>query len=188
MKIYTRTGDHGQTRIVGKQILSKADPRVNAYGEVDELNSWLGYTRSILSVANQGFSAELEEIQQLLFDCGKDLATPKNEPRHPFIFTATTPTAWLEERIDHYTQLAPPVKKFILPGGSPTAAAFHYARTITRRCERHIVALQTTTEINDEVLIFINRLSDYFFAAARVANLHDHQPEVLYRNSEDVFR
>ncbi|QLL69165.1 cob(I)yrinic acid a,c-diamide adenosyltransferase [Lactobacillus sp. 3B(2020)] len=188
MKIYTKTGDKGQTRIIGKQILSKANVRVMAYGDVDELNSWVGYTKSILSSETQNLGEELEEIQQLLFDCGKDLATPKDEPRHPFIFEAAKPTKWLEGKIDEYTAAVPPVKKFILPGGSQVAAALHYARTVTRRVERNIVALKDTTEINDEVLVFINRLSDYFFAAARYANMKDQHADILYRNSKDVFR
>lgn len=188
MKIYTRNGDHGDTRIVGKQIRSKADQRVQAYGNVDELNSWIGYTRSILSFRTKVLDPELEEIQQLLFDCGRDLATPKGEPRHPFIFDATAPTKWLEDKIDRYTVAAPKVTKFILPGGSQVASALHFARTITRRTERSIVALKQEEPINEEVLIFINRLSDYFFAAARLANAKDGQTDVLYRNSKDVFR
>lgn len=188
MKIYTRNGDRGQTRIIGKEILYKSDPRVEAYGSVDELNSWVGYIRSILNPKTQMLDSELEEIQQLLFDCGTDLATPKNEERKQFIFDSTKPVKWLEEKIDSYNDQVEPVKKFILPGGSQVASALHYARTVTRRTERNIVALKLKKPINEEVLIFINRLSDYFFIAARYTNqLEDHQ-ETLYRNSKDVFR
>lgn len=188
MKIYTKNGDKGQTRIIGKQILYKSDPRVEAYGEVDELNSWVGYTRSLVNEQTEVLASELEEIQQLLFDCGTDLATPKDDERHHFIFKQEKPNAWLEERIDEYTAAVPAVKKFILPGGTQLAAALHNARTITRRAERHIVALMQQEEINEDVLAFINRLSDYFFAAARYANYLEKEDDVLYRNSKDVFR
>ncbi|MBB1079413.1 cob(I)yrinic acid a,c-diamide adenosyltransferase [Limosilactobacillus sp. STM2_1] len=188
MKIYTKTGDKGQTRIVGKQILYKSAPRVEAYGEVDELNSWVGYVRSLLSPQTKDLSPELEEIQQLLFDCGHDLATPKDEERHSFIFNQEKPTNWLEKKIDDYTAKVPTVKKFILPGGSPVASALHVARSITRRTERRIVLLMQEEEINQDVLTFINRLSDYFFATARYANYLENNEDVLYRNSKDVFR
>ena len=188
MKIYTRNGDKGQTRIIGKQILYKSDPRVEAYGEVDELNSWVGYTRSLVNDKTAELANELEEIQQLLFDCGTDLATPKDDERHDFIFNQEKPNAWLKEKIDKYTAAVPAVKKFILPGGTQLASALHNARTITRRAERHIVALMKEEAINEDVLAFINRLSDYFFAAARYANYLEGQEDVLYRNSRDVFR
>lgn len=188
MKIYTKNGDKGQTRIIGKQILYKNDPRVEAYGEVDELNSWVGYTRSLVNSKTEGLADELEEIQQLLFDCGHDLATPADDERHSFEFKQDEPTTWLEEKIDKYTQAVPAVKKFILPGGTQLASALHVARTVTRRTERRIVQLMQNEEINQEVLVFINRLSDYFFAAARYANYLEQHTDVLYRNSKDVFR
>lgn len=187
MKIYTKNGDKGKTRIIGNEVRSKSDPRVKAYGEIDELNSWVGFTRSLLNGKTQGLSDELEEIQQLLFDCGTDLATPKDDQKHDFIFTATKPNAWLEKKIDRYTQLVPPVKKFILPGGTQSASALHYARTLTRRAERQIITLKQQEEINDEVEMFINRLSDYFFATARYANHLENKKDILYRNSQEVF-
>ena len=97
------------------------------------------------------------------------------------------PKHGLQEKIDNYTQAVPAVKKFILPGGTQLASAFHVARTITRRAERQIVQLMREEQINQDVLIFINRLSDYFFAAARYANYLEQQSDVLYRNSKDVF-
>lgn len=188
MKIYTKTGDKGQTRIIGKQIRYKSDPRVKAYGEIDELNSWVGYTRSLIDQQTAVLADELEEIQQLLFDCGTDLATPAEDERHHFIFEKEQPTAWLEKKIDAYTSAVPAVKKFILPGGTQLASALHYARTITRRAERQIVSLKQQEAINEDVLAFINRLSDYFFAAARYANYLAKEDDVLYRNSKDIFR
>lgn len=187
MKIYTKNGDKGKTRIIGDEARYKSDPRVKAYGEIDELNSWIGFTRTLLNSKTEVLSAELEEIQQLIFDCSTDLATPKEDPKHHFIFKSAKPNAWLEKKIDQYTQAVPSLKKFILPGGTQTAAALHYARTLTRRAERQIVALKQKEEINDEVEIFINRLSDYFFAAARYANHLENKNDVLYRNSQEVF-
>lgn len=188
MKIYTKNGDKGQTRIIGKRILYKSDQRVDAYGEIDELNSWIGYTRSILNDHTKQLDQELEELQQLLFDCGNDLATPADDERHSFIFKKDDCLPWLEKKIDHYTEVVPAVKKFILPGGTKTAAALHYARTVTRRAERAIVALKLAEPINEDVLTFINRLSDYFFAAARYANFLENRQDVLYRNSKNIFR
>jgi len=188
-KIYTRTGDKGQTRIIGKKIVYKNDLRVESYGTVDELNSWVGFTASVLTDKTQGLHDELEEIQQLLFDCGTDLATLNDDSRHEFIFGKNAgATKWLEDKIDQYTAAVPAVQKFILPGGTTPASALQVARTITRRAERQIVALAQTDAINDDVLVFINRLSDYFFAAARYANLLEGHADVLYRNSKPVFK
>ncbi|GEK27897.1 cob(I)yrinic acid a,c-diamide adenosyltransferase [Furfurilactobacillus siliginis] len=189
VKIYTKTGDHGQTRIIGKKIVDKNDPRVNAYGTVDELNSWIGFIISGLNDKTNVLYDELTEIQQLLFDAGTDLATLKGDTRHEYIFNNDgTATGWLEKKIDDYTAVAPQVQKFILPGGTQTASALHYARTVTRRAEREIVALQSLDDINPDVLIFINRLSDYFFAAARYANVLEKKEDILYRNSRPVFK
>ncbi|MFD1318551.1 cob(I)yrinic acid a,c-diamide adenosyltransferase [Loigolactobacillus zhaoyuanensis] len=187
MKIYTKTGDKGQTRIIGNQVVAKDDMRVNAYGSVDELNSWVGYTASQLTDKTAELHAELEEIQQLLFDVGTDLATPAADPKHGFIFNPAA-TKWLEDKIDRYTEAVPAVQKFILPGGSAMAGMLHVARTITRRAEREVVSLQGIVEINQDVLVFINRLSDYFFAVARYANVLEGQDDILYRNSRPVFR
>lgn len=186
MRIYTKTGDKGKTQIIGQKVVSKDDVRVNAYGSVDELNSWIGYTASQLNQKTAVLKPELEEIQQLLFDAGTDLATPEKANEKSFAFDNEA-TQWLEKKIDHYTEVVPPVKKFILPGGSQTASALHVARTITRRTERTIVTLQGQVAINQAVLVFINRLSDYFFAAARYANTLEDKADVLYRNSRSVF-
>ncbi|EHO48000.1 cob(I)yrinic acid a,c-diamide adenosyltransferase [Lentilactobacillus kisonensis] len=191
MKIYTRAGDKGRTQIIGHQIVSKDDARVEAYGTTDELNSWVGYIISILTAQTTELADELEEIQQLLFDVGNDLANPSEKSHRDYKFdpqTAEEATKWLEGKIDRYTQAAPQVKKFILPGGSPVAAALQVARTVTRRAERRIVTLKAQTAINNDVMGFINRLSDYFFAAARYANYLDKRKEITYRNSKLIFR
>lgn len=191
MKIYTRHGDKGKTQIIGSAMVDKDDTRVEAYGTVDELNSWIGYTAANLNQATANLQSELEEIQQLLFDVGRDLATPATDQKHDYVFTtaiADQQTKWLEDRIDAYVAATPTIDRFILPGGSPQAAALHVARTITRRAERCIVALQGQAAINPNTLVFINRLSDYFFAAARYANVQNGETDIFYRNGNPVFK
>ncbi|MFD1123906.1 cob(I)yrinic acid a,c-diamide adenosyltransferase [Lentilactobacillus raoultii] len=187
MNIYTKTGDKGKTRIIGKKVLAKDDDRIEAYGSVDELNSDVGLAISLLGEKTNSLHDELEEIQQLLFDAGHDLAMLADDQNHPFIFDPASIT-WLEKKIDQYMKVVPPIKKFILPGGTRLASTLHIARTVTRRVERRIVALQSHSKINPDVLVFINRLSDYFFACARYANFLDHQSDVVYRNSHTIFR
>ncbi|WP_125565425.1 cob(I)yrinic acid a,c-diamide adenosyltransferase [Companilactobacillus insicii] len=188
MRIYTRTGDKGQTRIIGNDVLYKSDKRIDSYGTVDELNSLVGLVAASLNDKTSELKDELQEIQQLLFDCGTDLATPDDDDKHEYIFKNDETVDWLEKKIDKYMAAAPQVKKFILPGGSVVASYLHVARTVTRRAEREIVSLMQDESINGEVLKFINRLSDYFFAAARYANVLEGVEDVLYRNSKPVFR
>ena len=189
MKIYTRTGDKGQTRIIGNDILYKSDKRIVAYGTVDELNSLVGVVIANLSDETKVLKEELEEIQQLLFDCGTDLAISQKDKKHEFIFKADNKAVdWLEKKIDDYTDKTTKIQKFILPGGCVTAANLHMARTVTRRSEREIVNLMQAEPINDEVLKFINRLSDYFFIADRYANVLEDVEDIQYRNSKPVFR
>jgi len=190
MKIYTRTGDKGKTRIIGNDVLYKSDQRIDSYGTVDELNSLIGVVIANLSDKTIILKDELEEIQQLLFDCGTDLAIPVSDKKHEFIFKDDNNKAvdWLEQKIDEYSDQVPAINKFILPGGSKTAANLHLARTVTRRAEREIVALMQDEPINEYVLKFINRLSDYFFAAARYSNVLDGVEDIQYRNSKPVFR
>jgi len=189
MKIYTRIGDKGKTRIIGNDVLYKSAPRINSYGTVDELNSLVGLVIANLSDKTAILKDELEEIQQLLFDCGTDLAVSPTDKKHEFIFKDDNGAVdWLEKKIDEYSDKVPVTKKFILPGGSKTAANLHMARTVTRRAEREIVALMQLEPINEDVLKFINRLSDYFFAAARYSNVLDGVEDIQYRNSKPVFR
>ncbi|AEV95630.1 cob(I)yrinic acid a,c-diamide adenosyltransferase [Pediococcus claussenii] len=189
MKIYTRAGDKGKTQVIGHEVMYKSNKRVVSYGTIDELNSLVGQTRANLSKANKGLDEELEEIQQILFDCGHDLAISSKKEGIPFMITKELGyVAKLEDLIDKYTEPLPKIKKFILPAGSPTAAALQVDRTVTRRAERTIVDLMQGEPVNDEVLRFINRLSDYFFTVARYANLNDNGTETLYRNSKNIFR
>ncbi|MHC0404423.1 cob(I)yrinic acid a,c-diamide adenosyltransferase [Enterococcus faecalis] len=185
MKIYTKTGDKGMTKLVGSSTVAKDSDRVESYGTIDELNSWVGYIISQLPQKNQEIKEELEALQHLLFDAGTDLSTPI-EAQRPFKLQKES-VHWLEQRIDFYTAQSPDIDRFILPGGTPAASMVHVARTIARRAERIIVRLNWTAKINEEVLIFTNRLSDYFYALARYLNVQAQRPDVFYERSEKVF-
>ncbi|CAM2965619.1 cob(I)yrinic acid a,c-diamide adenosyltransferase [Enterococcus faecalis] len=185
MKIYTKTGDKGMTKLVGSSTVAKDSDRVESYGTIDELNSWVGYIISQLPQENQEIKEELEALQHLLFDAGTDLSTPI-EAQRPFKLQKQS-VHWLEQRIDFYTAQSPDIDRFILPGGTPAASMVHVARTIARRAERIIVRLNWTAKINEEVLIFTNRLSDYFYALARYLNVQAQRPDVFYERSEKVF-
>ena len=185
MKIYTKTGDKGMTKLVGSSTVAKDSDRVESYGTIDELNSWVGYIISQLPQENQEIKEELEALQHLLFDAGTDLSTPI-EAQRPFKLQKES-VHWLEQRIDFYTAQSPDIDRFILPGGTPAASMVHVARTIARRAERIIVRLNWTAKINEEVLIFTNRLSDYFYALARYLNVQAPRPDVFYERSEKVF-
>ncbi|EIT2191935.1 cob(I)yrinic acid a,c-diamide adenosyltransferase [Enterococcus faecalis] len=185
MKIYTKTGDKGMTKLVGSSTVAKDSDRVESYGTIDELNSWVGYIISQLPQENQEIKEELEALQHLLFDAGTDLSTPI-EAQRPFKLQKES-VHWLEQRIDFYTAQSPDIDRFILPGGTPAASVVHVARTIARRAERIIVRLNWTAKINEEVLIFTNRLSDYFYALARYLNVQAQRPDVFYERSEKVF-
>lgn len=183
MQIYTRTGDKGYTRIVGGAQLAKDADRVNAYGTVDELNSIIGMAVS-LPETKPALKEELMLIQQYLFDCGNDLATPHG--KKPYRISKKE-TLWLESRIDEYAGIPPTVESFILPGGTQLASKLHFARTVARRAEREIVTFQWTNDMNHDVLKFLNRLSDYFFAIARVINAEANVTDVMYERSGRVF-
>ncbi len=186
MRIYTRTGDKGQTSIIGGRV-DKDDVRVEAYGTVDEANCFVG--QAITQMDQTIFKDildDLEKIQHELFDCGGDLANVTE--KRPLKLTNEAIT-YLETRIDEMIVEAPELERFILPGGSPAAATLHIARTITRRAERQIVTLMKQDSTVSEVpLQFINRLSDYFFAAARVVNFRLKVEDVQYIRSAAVFR
>jgi cob(I)alamin adenosyltransferase len=168
MKIYTRTGDGGQTSLFGGARVSKADPRVDAYGEVDELNAWLGLVRS--STLDRDLDEAIVQLQRDLFAVGARLADPASKIA-PRVAKATLQDAdveRLESLIDRLDGELPPLTRFILAGGSPAGAALHVARGVCRRAERRMIALEPAI---DAVLIrYINRLSDLLFVMARAAN------------------
>ena len=171
-KIYTKTGDDGTTGLVRGPRRLKYDLRVNCFGTVDEANAAIGVAR--LSTGSMPkIDSVLSRIQNDLFDLGSDLATPGADPEGtpPSLRITAAQTAWLEQQIDHYNAGLAPLSSFILPGGSPLAAALHVARTVTRRAERLIVELVLNEPgVNSDVMIYLNRLSDLLFVFARVAN------------------
>ncbi|WP_018922187.1 cob(I)yrinic acid a,c-diamide adenosyltransferase [Salsuginibacillus kocurii] len=185
MKLYTKKGDQGKTSIIGGRR-DKDDIRIEAYGTCDELNAFVGQAVSSLSVETfPDLVQELVNIQHELFDCGSDLATVKENPEYKVTEDMTT---FLEKRIDAYTEECSELKRFILPGGSQSAALIHVCRTVARRAERETARLNKEEEINLEVLKYLNRLSDYFFAAARVANHRLQVADVEYERSAIVFK
>ncbi len=171
MKIYTKTGDAGETGLYGAERVVKAHPRVEAYGTVDEANSAIGLARSLLPEGHPDLHELLERIQNALFDLGADLATRMGSPYEKNIARMDTQDVEeLEEAIDRYMEESPPFRGFILPGGHPAAAALHLARTVVRRAERKVVALSREEPVNPEVVRYLNRLSDLLFVLARVVN------------------
>lgn len=188
MKIYTRTGDKGETSIIGGRV-AKDDIRVEAYGTVDELNGFVG--KAMTELDKDLFSdvlKDMEKIQHELFDCGGDLASISNKRENKLKQEMIT---HLEERIDAYTEETPDIERFILPGGSKPSATIHIARTIARRAERLVVTLRRqegSVNLSPITLQYLNRLSDYFFALARLVNFRMEVPDVEYVRSAKVFR
>ncbi len=169
-KIYTRGGDKGETSLGDGTRVAKHDPRVAAYGTVDECNSILGLARLHLS-GDAEADAMLGRIQNDLFDLGADLCTPEEEkPKWPPLRIVPEQTARLEREIDAMNDKIPPLKSFILPGGSAAAAWLHLARTVARRAEREITALARAQPVTAEAIKYINRLSDHLFVMARRLN------------------
>ena len=171
MKIYTKTGDAGQTGLYGADRVSKAHSRVEAYGTVDELNSFIGVARAALEHGSS-LDLDLEHIQNALFDVGADLATREDSPYAGKIsrIDATDVDA-LERLIDRYSESLPVLKAFIHPAGTPASAHLQVARAVCRRAEREVIRLVLEESVNEQVQIYLNRLSDLLFTFARVVNL-----------------
>ncbi len=171
MKIYTKTGDKGETGLYGADRVPKDHPRVEAYGTVDEANSAIGIARAALSSNHTDLQADLEYLQNALFDLGADLATRPGGPYEKNLARMdSSDVEKLEQLIDHYQAEAPEFSGFVHPAGHPASAALHLARTITRRAERGVVRLLREEEANLEVMRYLNRLSDLLFTLARVVN------------------
>ncbi len=171
-KVYTRTGDTGQTGIVGGKRLPKDHPRIEACGSVDELNSVIGLALSFLAKKEASKRREklgliLEAIQQKLFDAGSELATLPGDEYEGQITLQAENVEWLEEIIDAMNEELQPLKSFILPGGTSLNAFLHQARTVCRRAERDILKLNQIDLVNPEIIKYINRLSDFLFVAGR---------------------
>jgi len=169
VKIYTKTGDEGQTSLFDKTRVSKADARVDAYGEVDELNACLGAVRA--AGLDADLSSAVETIQQELFAVGARLADPSVRIAGRVVKAAVTAAQVerLEQLIDRLEDELPPLRRFILPGGSPAGALLHLARTVCRRAERRVVGLGGG-HVEAIVTVYLNRLSDLLFVMARAAN------------------
>ena len=185
--IYTRTGDDGTTALFGGDRVGKGHPRIRAYGTVDEVNSLIGIVRAQLesTEATEPLRPLLQTLQEDLFVVGADLATPENaKPVVPRVKQHHIDT--LETHIDTLEDDLKPLKHFILPGGSPAAAALHNARTVCRRAERLSVEASASTPLNTKALVYLNRLSDLLFVAARWVNHATDTPEHTWVPESDA--
>lgn len=177
MKIYTKTGDHGDTTLFGGKKVSKAHLRVEAYGSLDELNAVLGIVQN--KPTPDAVSGLLTQVQSQLFNLGAELASPDKDPNGVTLIGNTEIEA-LERAIDSMEQSLRPLTTFILPGGSEAASFLHLARTICRRAERRIVELSQQEAIRVDAITYVNRLSDFLFVAARFANHQVSVADVLW--------
>lgn len=170
MKIYTKTGDKGETSLFGAGRVSKDDIRIEAYGTVDELNSFIGL--AITESKNDEVKQTLIKIQNQLFNLGSDLATPDEIQSQNISIPRITEEdyKYIEQQIDFFSERLDELKYFILPGGTKSSTILHIARTICRRAERRVVALNNTVKINSNIIIFLNRISDLLFVLARYEN------------------
>jgi len=166
MKLYTKNGDDGSTGLIGNVRVAKCDGRVDAYGEVDETNAAIGVV--IAESTDEKLNTNLRRIQADLFMLGAELATPSDQARQCSI--RESHVTKLEHQIDEASAISPPMRNFVLPGGHPTAARLHLARTVSRRAERAVVALAKGQPVGEWVIPYLNRLSDLLFALARAAN------------------
>ncbi|MCK6440799.1 MAG: cob(I)yrinic acid a,c-diamide adenosyltransferase [Planctomycetes bacterium] len=182
MKLYTKGGDKGETGLFGGARVSKADLRVRAYGEVDELNSVLGLVRA--KSEWKELNAELERIQSELFNVGALLAsTPEGVAKLKMPRVGEKEAARLEKEIDRSSAAVPALSNFVLPGGAELAAWLHFARCVCRRAEREVVALGEHSPVDAGAIIYLNRLSDLLFAWAREANVRASVSEILWKGT-----
>jgi cob(I)alamin adenosyltransferase len=177
-KIYTRTGDDGSTGLGNGERVSKDHVRVEAYGTVDELNSLIG----VVAASNipPEYVAVLSTIQQQLFDLGGELSLPDSVMLGPEMVSA------LEQAMDKLNEALPPLKEFVLPGGTLAAANCHLARAVCRRAERRLFSLATTASINEHSIHYLNRLSDLLFVLARTLNRLEGENEVLWNSQRNA--
>ncbi len=181
MKIYTKSGDKGETGLFGGERVPKSSRRIEAYGTIDELNSFIGLVAE--ETKSMDIKKLLKTVQSQLFTIGSDLATPITEktgkydiPRVPKEFYENA-----EKQIDRFDAELEPLSNFILPGGCRTSAMLNICRTICRRAERKVVKLHETEQVGENILIFLNRLSDLFFVLARYENKISGIPDVIWK-------
>lgn len=181
MKIYTKTGDSGTTGLYGGARVGKDSVRIAAYGEIDELNAVIGLVRA--ETPHEPVKNSLINIQRSLFTVGAQLAAPGSDPQIESI--TAKEVSFLEQQMDVMTQSLPPLKNFILPGGGRTASLLHLARTVCRRAERSIVQLSKTSgeSVDQWLMIYINRLSDFLFVMARLANQLERIEDIPWKSS-----
>lgn len=179
MKIYTKSGDKGETSLFGGERVRKDNDRIEAYGTVDELNASIGL--AVANIRDSEILKTLRDVQRELFTVGSDLATPydaknNNVPRvnNEFIKNA-------EETIDLFNCKIPELKAFILPGGTKGAALLHYGRTVCRRAERKVLTLRNKENIGDKILVYLNRISDLLFVLARYENYVNDIPDTKWQ-------
>lgn len=177
-KIYTKTGDKGETALLGGTRVPKNHIRIEAYGTVDELNSWLG---NIRDAVHNDLSAELYQIQNYLFTVGSHLATtPVKDVKMSLPELKVEEIIFLEEKIDSMEKSLPALKNFVLPGGDDSASKIHIARCVCRRAERISVALNTEEDIDELIVQYLNRLSDYLFVLSRFVLKQNDGTEVIW--------
>jgi cob(I)alamin adenosyltransferase len=181
VRIYTKAGDKGETGLLGAERVPKSHIRVEAYGEVDEANSAIGLARA-LGVADE-IDRLLERVQNELCVVGMELATVPGTSLPGVKQLEETAIGRLEQEIDGWQAGLPPLRNFILPGGSPAGAALHLARTVCRRAERRIVELAASEPVDERLLRYMNRLSDWLFVLARVANRQAGKGEAIWTGS-----
>ncbi len=180
MKIYTKTGDKGETGLFGGARISKNSPRIEAYGTIDELNSFIGL--AITETQDSSVKSLLNTIQNQLFIVGSDLATPKSgeDQKKNILRIPAEFYEEIEKSIDFFEEKLDALKNFIIPGGSKSASLLHICRTVARRAERRVVALNSLEQINENIVIFLNRLSDLFFVLSRYENKISNHPDVIW--------
>lgn len=182
MKIYTKTGDKGDTSLFGGKRINKGSLRISAVGGIDELNAYIGTI--IAAGCPEYIKNDLLNLQKNLFVAGADVATPFSVNKKLNVTRVKAEqTKMLEQQIDEWQQELPALRNFILPGGSNAGAMLHFSRTICRRVERILVSLNTKEKLNQELVVYFNRLSDWLFILARYINTKESQPENIWTNT-----
>ena len=178
MKIYTKTGDKGQTSLIGGTRVSKHHVRIEAYGTIDELNSWIGLLHSTLPASAINI---MPEIQDRLFTIGSLLAADPEKSRMTLPQLSPSDILLLENEIDAMNVVLPEMRSFVLPGGSIAVSQVHIARCVCRRAERYITALMEHAEIDNSILAYVNRLSDYLFVLSRRVGQLENTTEIPWK-------
>ncbi len=180
-RVYTRTGDAGETGLVGGERVPKDGLRIEAYGTVDELNSAIGLARALVSPPDSEVDGILLRIQNDLFNLGSELATPEDKRLPGMPGVKDEDVAWMEETMDRLGEPLEALRSFILPGGGPAGAALHLARTVCRRAERIVVSLGREVQLRPQNVMYLNRLSDLLFVLSRVVSRRTGHTDVLWK-------